>query len=228
MSGRVNERAKRVHLADPMERAALLNAPASGVDTKDIYSAEVMHIIDDMLWLAAGKDKEGGAQMVGLAAPQIGVSKRIAIIDMNATGMQEKQQMQVLINPKIVEMADDSVDGREGCWSCGDYCANVPRASWVVVEALDQQGNALTLRLEGFPARIAQHEVDHLDGVRCIDRVPEGEPWRLHRVNLNNKDEFDRYRVEWPHWQKTFTREEWLQYREGGRNGSAERKGVSE
>jgi peptide deformylase len=215
MSEHINERAEHSRLVDPIEHAALLNAIAGEVDTEDVHSAEVARIIDDMLWLAAGKDQEGGAQMVGLAAPQVGVSKRIAIVDMNATGMREEQHMQVFINPRIVEMADDAVDGREGCWSCGDYCANVPRATWVVVEALDREGSLVTLRLEGFTARIAQHEVDHLDGVRCIDRVSVDEPWRLHRVNLADVEEFNRYRTEWPHWQKTFPREEWLRFREG-------------
>ena len=220
MSKHINERTERLRLVDPIEQATLLNATASEVDDEDVHSAEVECIIDDMLWLAAGKDQEGGAQMVGLAAPQVGVSKRIAIIDMNATGMREAQRMRVLINPRIIAMADDLIDGREGCWSCGDYCANVPRASWAVVEALDREGSPVTLRLEGFTARIAQHEIDHLNGVRCIDRVPADESWRLHRVDLTNKEEFNRYRTEWPHWQKTFPREDWLKFREGiGKKG---------
>jgi peptide deformylase len=211
----MRERIERLRLVDPIENAALLNAVADDVTPEDISAGRIEAIINDMFWLAAGKDKEGAAQMVGLAAPQVGVSKGVAIIDMNATGMREKQEMRVFINPKIVESSNDTVDGREGCWSCGDYCANVPRASWVVVEALDRVGNPIKLKLEGFTARIAQHEIDHLNGVRCIDRAPVDEPWRLHRVDLNNEGEFDRYRIEWPHWQKTFPREEWLEFREG-------------
>lgn len=215
MSERINEGVEHKDLVDPIEFAQLLNAVAHEVSQEELTRPEIRKLIDDMLWLAAGKDKEGGAQMVGLAAPQIGVGKRVAIIDTNATGMREEQRMQTLINPRIVEQAGDFIDGREGCWSCGDYCANVPRASWVVVEALDREGDPVSIRLEGFTARIAQHEVDHLNGIRCIDRVPADEPWRMHRVDLNDKDEFDRYRTEWPHWQKTFPREEWLTFREG-------------
>lgn len=214
MVGCIN-RTERLHLVDPINSAELLNAVAAEVPTGDIGGSDTNRIIDDMLWLAAGKDAEGGAQMVGLAAPQVGESQRIVIIDMNATGMREQQNMEVLINPVITEMADDVVDGREGCWSCGDYCANVPRASWVVVDALDRGGNTVTMRLNGFTARIIQHEIDHLNGIRCIDRVPADEPWRLHRVDKQNKDEFERYRTEWPHWQKTFPRSEWELFRLG-------------
>lgn len=215
MGERIRQPIEHLQLVDPLENAPILNAVAEEVAGDEIGDAKCESIIGDMLWLAAGKDKAGAAQMVGLAAPQVGISKNIAIIDMNATGMREKQQMQVFINPRIIEMADDAVDGREGCWSCGDYCANVPRASWAVVEALDRKGKPVKLKLEGFTARIAQHEIDHLNGIRCIDRVPIDEPWRLHRVDLNNEGEFDRYRTEWPHWQKTFPREEWARFREG-------------
>ena len=205
----------RLSLVDPIESAELLNAIAGEVSGEEIASPETQHIIDELLRIAAGKDEEGGAQMVGLAAPQVGIGKRIAIVDINATGMREKQQMQVFINPRIVEMADDHVDGREGCWSCGSFCANVPRASRIVVEALDRDGNPVSFEPTGFTARIVQHEIDHLDGIRCIDRVPEGEEWRLHRVDIHNKDEFDRYRTEWPHWEKTFPRSEWERFRTG-------------
>lgn len=214
MSEYINQQ-ERLCLVEPIANAELLNAVAVEVAPDEITSTDTVRVIGDMLWLAAGKDAEGGAQMVGLAAPQVGESKRIVIIDMNATGMREQQSMQVLINPVIAEMADDAVGGREGCWSCGGYCANVPRASWVVVTALDRDGSPVTMRLEDFTARIAQHEIDHLNGIRCIDRVPADEPWRLHRVNVQNKVEFDRYRTEWPHWDKTFPRSEWELFRRG-------------
>lgn len=206
---------ERLKLVGPIESAELLNSAAEEVSEEEITLPKTQHVIDELFRIAAGKDEEGGAQMVGLAAPQVGVGKRIAIVDINATGMREKQQMQVLINPRIVEMSDDVVDGREGCWSCGSYCANVPRASRIVVEALDRGGKPISLELEGFTARIVQHEIDHLNGIRCIDRVPEGEDWRLHRVNIHDAEEFNRYRTEWPHWNKTFPRSEWKQFHDG-------------
>lgn len=206
---------KRRELVDPIANAELLNSVSVEVATDEFASDETRGIIDDMMWLAAGKDAEGGAQMVGLAAPQIGESKRIAIVDINATGMREKQDMLVLINPEIIEMSEEVIDGREGCWSCGDYCANVPRSRVVTVRYCDDNGEPLEIRAEDFTARIIQHEIDHLNGIRCIDRVPIEEPWRLHRVNKDNKDEFQRYRVEWKTWVKTFPRDEWEKFRDG-------------
>lgn len=123
--------------------------------------------------------------------------------------------MRVLINPRIVQASEEMVDGREGCWSCDDFCANVPRAAWIEIEAYDEHGEMFHERLEGFTARIAQHEIDHLDGVRCIDRVPEDEPERLHLVHKDNPAEFERYRKEWATWDKHFPREEWERFREG-------------
>jgi peptide deformylase len=205
----------RLALIDSLENADILNIVAEEVEADEVGSPEVERVIEDMLWLAAGKDQEGGAQIVGLAAPQVGVSKRIVIIDINATGLREKQDMIVLINPEIVEMSDEIVDGRESCWSCGEYCANVPRARSITVVALDRDGTVVTETFEGFTARIIQHEIDHLDGIRCIDRVPVDQPWRLHLVNKANMDEFNDYRANWQTWSKTFPRSEWQQFHDG-------------
>lgn len=203
-------------LVDPTEHAKLLNAIADEVTVTSISSSEIQHTIDEMLRIAAGKDEEGGAQMVGLAAPQIGVDKRIVAIDVNAGGVERQEQcMQILINPLIIDQSAELVDGREGCWSCDDYCANVPRAAWVVLGAFDVDGSLVRQKFEGFTARIVQHELDHLEGVRCIDRVPLDQPWRLHRVHKDDPVEFERYRKEWATWQITFPREEWERFREG-------------
>ena len=211
-----NQDRERYKLVNPIEYAELLNSSSEPVSLEEIGSSEVQYVIDEMMYIAAGKDKEGGAQMVGLAAPQIGILKQIAILDIAATGQREKQEMIVLINPRIVEQSTDAlVDGREGCWSCGDYCANVPRLEWVIVEAFDRGGAPVRMRLDGFTARIAQHEIDHLGGVRCIDRVPLSEPERLHLVRKDDADEFNLYRANWRDWQQTFPREEWERFRGG-------------
>lgn len=206
----------KLALINPIEHAVFLNSVVQEVSVEPIGSPEVQYVIDEMLRIAAGKDEEGGAQMVGLAAPQVGVDKRIVIIDTAAGGTERQEQaMLVLINSRIVEVSDELVDGREGCWSCDDFCANVPRHSWVVVEAFDRDGEPVQMRLEGFTARIAQHEADHLDGIRCIDRVPAGEDWRLHLVRKEDPAEFERYRKEWATWQQTFPREAWEKFKQG-------------
>lgn len=209
-------RREKLGLVDPIASHELLNAATSEILTSEMMGADIQFVISEMRRIAAGKDEEGGAQMVGLAAPQLGVAKRIAIIDTNAGGVERQEQaMRVLINPRIVQASEEMVDGREGCWSCDDFCANVPREAWIEIEAYDEHGEMFHERLEGFTARIAQHEIDHLDGIRCIDRVPEDEPERLHLVHKDNPAEFERYRKEWATWDKHFEREEWERFREG-------------
>lgn len=207
----------RLRLVDPIEEFELLNSVAEEVIEADVTSTETQHIIDEMIRIAQGKDTEGAAQMVGLAAPQIGIGKRIIIIDLNATGMREQQSLMPIINPEIIEEGAELVDGREGCWSCGNFCANVPRRREVTVRGFTKEGQLTEWKFTNFTARILQHEVDHLNGIRCIDRVPPGEPWRLHLVDKNDKDEFNRYRVEWLHWDRHFPYEEWVRFRDGNR-----------
>ncbi len=205
---------QHLDLVDPAQFADLLNSVATEVSDRDVCSLETQFIISEMQRLAAGKGRNGEdtRQMVGLAAPQLGVSKRIITIDMTATGALQEQNIVAIINPRLSHTGGQVVDGREGCWSCGSFCANVPRFSRVVLEGYDEDGKPLIYKLEGFVARIAQHEVDHLDGIRCIDRVPEDEDWRLHDVK---PEEFERYRTDWPHWKKTFSRSEWEKFKVG-------------
>ena len=105
---------------------------------------------------------------VGLAANQIGVTRQILVYDPEPD--QEIRAYQALINPKIV-VAEGEEMGEEGCLSVREYCTEVKRAWKIVVEAQDLCGQPLRLELEDFPARILQHEIDHLHGVLFIDRI---------------------------------------------------------
>jgi peptide deformylase len=105
---------------------------------------------------------------VGLAAPQIGVSKQILVYD--AAPEEERGTPTALINPKIIE-ADGEEVGEEGCLSVREFCAQVKRATHIVIEALDLEGNPLTVEAEDWPARILQHEIDHLNGILFIDHL---------------------------------------------------------
>jgi len=103
------------------------------------------------------------AQGVGLAAPQIGVPKRVAVIDVGE-GLIE------LINPVVLK-ADGELFGPEGCLSVPGVTGEVTRFSSVTVQALDREGNAKTYEAEGLLARALQHELDHLDGVLFVDKA---------------------------------------------------------
>lgn len=104
---------------------------------------------------------------VGLAAPQVGVSQRVIVVDPREADVKPLG----IVNPVIVEAADDVDRGEEGCLSIPGLKDIVERAASIVVEGLDPDGNPLRLEADGLLARVLQHEVDHLDGVLFVDRV---------------------------------------------------------
>lgn len=108
---------------------------------------------------------------VGLAAPQIGISKRAIVVDVSDHPKAKKNHgMVALFDPVILE-TEGRLVGREGCMSVPDLTANVARAVRVVVQGVDQDGHVIVVDTEGFEARAFQHEVDHLDGLVILDRV---------------------------------------------------------
>jgi len=130
---------------------------------------EILNIIKDM---AETMYADSG---VGLAAPQVGVSKRIIIID------GEEDGLIVLINPMIVK-SEGEVVAEEGCLSVPGIYSQVKRSSKVTVKALNENGDPIEITKEGLAARALQHEIDHLDGILFIDRIG-----RMERQILLNK-----------------------------------------
>lgn len=103
---------------------------------------------------------------IGLAAPQVGVPLRLMVI-----GHDARREPQALINPVIVDRGGE-VTAEEGCLSIPGVFAQVTRAEWVDVEATDAEGQPVKITGKGLLARVLQHEMDHLDGVLFIDRLP--------------------------------------------------------
>lgn len=103
------------------------------------------------------------AKGVGLAAPQIGVSKRVIVVDVGE-GLLE------LINPEILSSTGEEMDS-EGCLSIPGIVGDVTRATAIEVKGLDRQGKECVLKANGFLARALQHEIDHLEGVLFIERA---------------------------------------------------------
>jgi peptide deformylase len=126
------------------------------------FDAELQRLIDDML------ETMYAAPGVGLAAPQVGVSRRVIVID--PSSRTEPDQLVVLVNPALVE-AEESVEAEEGCLSVPEYSAKVRRARRVAVRGHDRHGNPVEVRGEELLARALQHEIDHLEGVLFIDRL---------------------------------------------------------
>ena len=138
------------------------------------FDDELHRLIDDMaetMYAAPG---------VGLAAPQIGVSKRLFIIDV-ATGDDEPSDLRVFINPEIVETEGDTTFS-EGCLSFPGLHEDIDRAERVRVRALDQDGEAFELEADGLLAIAIQHENDHLDGKLMIDHLSVLRRRMVHRA----------------------------------------------
>lgn len=111
-----------------------------------------------------------GPGSVGIAAPQIGVLQRVAIVDVSArAGVSHHGRLQ-LVNPEIVARSGE-LKGREGCMSVPDYTGNLPRAARIHLRWQDGDGAFRECECEGYEARAVQHEIDHLDGLLFLDRV---------------------------------------------------------
>ena len=115
-------------------------------------------LVDDMMRIM--KKAHG----VGLAAPQVGIGSRIFVMS------PEDMRPVALINPIIVKAEGEQI-GQEGCLSIPGLYGDVTRAEYVEIEAQDHKGRSFLYELEGMQARVAQHEIDHLDGILFIDKV---------------------------------------------------------
>lgn len=106
---------------------------------------------------------------VGLAAIQVGMDKSLLVYDI--APREEGRHLNVLINPTIVSAEGELLSEDEGCLSVPDYRSDVKRASRILVDALDRDGNPLRFEAEGMAAIVLQHEIDHLNGVLFIDHI---------------------------------------------------------
>lgn len=122
----------------------------------------LQRLIDDMI------ETMYAAPGIGLAAPQLGISKRLIVIDVSLG--EEKNSLIVLINPEIVE-AEGFSDFDEGCLSVPGYTSTIKRAEKVTVKGLDRNGKPVQIEGDGLLARALQHEIDHLDGILFVDRM---------------------------------------------------------
>lgn len=137
----------------------ILQRPAEPVTT---FNKELQQLVDDMF--ASMYDAQG----IGLAAPQIGLSKRLTVLDLSF--QKDTKQKIVLINPEIVEKNGKQVED-EGCLSLPEIRDRVVRAAHVKVRAQDATGKSFEMEGEELLARAFQHEIDHLDGILFIFRL---------------------------------------------------------
>jgi len=108
------------------------------------------------------------AEGVGLAAPQVGVGKRLIVVNLD-------DEFHILINPELVERSDEEETSEEGCLSVPGPEAPVSRSRKIVVRGKDLEGNEVELSREGLAARVFQHEIDHVNGKLFIDHLSDAE-----------------------------------------------------
>jgi peptide deformylase len=161
-----------VQVGDPV-----LRQRARPLTVEELASPRIQQLIEDM------RDTMRAAPGVGLAAPQIGESIQLVVIEDApqyhaklapeelAAREREAVPFHVLVNPTLTIRSEDVVAAFEGCLSFAGFSMVVPRARKVRVEALDERGQRVVRVASGWYARILQHEVDHLRGVVCCDRM---------------------------------------------------------
>jgi peptide deformylase len=157
----------------------VLRAKARTLDKTELKNPTVQQFVDSMI------DTMYEYSGVGLAAPQVHESLRLFVAMLDADGRGEGDAI-VFINPEIVTIGDQVVEGWEGCLSIPEVRGRVPRAQHIKVSALDRHGKRFDLELKDFPARVVQHEADHLDGVLFLDRMRSFE-------TLTYLEEYSRY-----------------------------------
>jgi len=153
---------KIVQVGDPVLRAG-----TRPLQPEEVGSAEIQRLIESM------RETVRDAPGVGLAAPQIGLRLRLAVIEDSVEDPSLERRpvpFHVIINP-VLTLGSEMVDEVEGCLSLDGFRAKVRRARSARVEALDHAGKSVTIDATGWYARILQHEIDHLDGHLYIDRM---------------------------------------------------------
>jgi peptide deformylase len=144
----------------------VLRQPTEEVSAGELHSTAFQQLIDDMLETLA---QEKGA---GLAAPQVFESKRLFLAAILPRDDPEAPPgVEVFVNPRITGASREQASAWEGCLSFPELLVLVPRHQAVRIEYLTRQGELRTLELHGFPARVIQHETDHLNGVLTLDRA---------------------------------------------------------
>ncbi len=131
------------------------------------FDDEIRQLVADLI-----DTMREGPGSVGVAAPQIGVSLRVCVVDVSNSklGRENNHGLLVLVNPEIVAR-DGAAVMREGCMSVPDYTGEVERSTAITLRFLDAEGVAQEVAASGFEAVALQHELDHLDGILFLDRI---------------------------------------------------------
>ncbi len=185
----------------------ILNQTAKPIPPPQINSPATKKIVEKMLNVAYGEQTDRNRPLlVGLAAPQVGISKRIILVDVSADGQGKIGKLKVFINPEITWQAEEESEWYEGCFSTDRVCGIVSRPVSIKIKAYNQDGQIVSGEYSGYVARIFQHEIDHLNGKEFVSHITDDQ--RLHWVE---ETEFLLYRNKqaWRNWSKKCSRDRW-------------------
>jgi peptide deformylase len=132
------------------------------------FDQDLQTLIDDMV------DTLRAAPGVGLAAPQVGISERVVVIEYSSDDSEDEnapKKLFTLVNPEIIKASEEIETGVEACLSIPGLVGEVDRAYQIMVKAQNRRGQNVKIKARGWLARIFQHEIDHLDGVLFTDRA---------------------------------------------------------
>ncbi len=125
---------------------------------------------------------------VGLAAPQVDIPLRLAVVEFGQEDDEEApKKLYTIVNPEIIRPSEEMILGMEGCLSIPGFVAEVDRHAEVTVKALNRRGQPVKIKAEGWLARIFQHEIDHLNGILMTDRAER--IFTLEELEAENEDE---------------------------------------
>ncbi|MDR1033138.1 MAG: peptide deformylase [Candidatus Nomurabacteria bacterium] len=162
-----------------MKKDAIIALPNSHLRQKSkrihVVSKETHQLIDDMVSASLDwEDSRPHEISAALAAVQIDKLDRVAVVRSDFED-KDNREFIALINPEIVKYEGELIEDFEGCLSVQDIYGKVPRYSKIRVKALDQNGNEIRFKAEGFLARVLQHEIDHTNGIVFIDHIKDKE-----------------------------------------------------
>jgi len=158
----------------------VLRAVARPVERAEFKSPSLQKLIDDMI--ETMMEYHG----VGLAAPQVHEGIRLFVARLDTDEEAESPELVTIVNPEILPVGSEVVEDWEGCLSIPDIRGRVPRAREIRLRGFNREGARVEMTLRDFPARVAQHEADHLDGILFFDRMTSFE-------SLTFLDEYSRY-----------------------------------
>lgn len=191
-----------VNSSDP-----ILLKQAKAIPVDKITSKTTQKVIQTLLGYGYGQQKDRKKPvLVGLAAPQVGISKRIILVDVAADGHGKAGDLRVYVNPQIIFFSKEENEWYEGCFSTDRVCGIVSRPTKIKLKAFSGEGKEVVEEYYGYTARIFQHEIDHLDGKEFTTHITDEN--NLHWVE---DDEFVQYRDKeaWRSWPHKCPRAKW-------------------